>query len=142
MDLNFFAPCGIDCVNCELFAANRNTAAWENVAAHRGGKGADYACRGCRENNGCSFFSDCKTLACIKEKGFDFCHECGAFPCPKLIPVAEGAAFFPHNMKMYNLCRLKAVGIDDFLAEAPKIRELYFKGKFVIGAGPQVSPKE
>jgi len=142
MDLNLIAPCGIDCANCELFAANGNRAAWEGVASRRGGKAEDYACKGCREGNGCVFFSDCKTLACVKEKGVDFCSDCKSFPCEYLMPLAEGAAFYPHNMKMYNLCRIKSLGAAAFLDEAKKIRRLYYKGKFMIGAGPQEPPAE
>ncbi len=142
MDMNLVAPCGIDCVNCELFETNGHRDAWTRVAERRGGKPEDYACKGCRKNNGCVFFSGCKTLACVKAKGVEFCSDCADFPCPKLMPLAEGAGFYPHNMKVYNLGRIKKAGVEAFLAEAPKIRELYFKGKFMIGAGPQEQPKD
>lgn len=142
MDLNLIAPCGIDCANCELFKANGNHAAWERVASKRGGKPEDFACKGCRKGDGCSFFSDCKTLACIKKKGLDFCSACEAFPCDMLMPLAEGASFYPHNLKVYNLCRIRLVGAEAFLKEAPRIRKLYYKGKFMIGAGPQEAPQD
>ncbi len=137
MDLNLIAPCGIDCVNCEMFEANGRKEVWDRVASLRGGKAEDYACKGCRKNNGCSFFSNCQTLACVQAKGHDYCSSCAEFPCRKLMPLAEGASFYPHNMKVYNLGRIKAEGPEAFLGEALKIRDLYFKGKFLIGAGPQ-----
>jgi len=40
-------------------------------------------------------------------------------------------------MKVYNLCRIKAVGVEQWAAaEAAEIRQRYFKGKFVVGVGP------
>ncbi len=142
MDLNLIAPCGIDCANCELFEPLGLRDVWERAAARRGGKPEDFACKGCRDGNGCSFFKNCQTLACVRAKGVDFCSDCPDFPCKKLMPLAEGASFYPHNLKMYNLCRIKAVGPEEFLAEAPKNRALYYKGKFLIGAGPQDPPAE
>jgi hypothetical protein len=38
-------------------------------------------------------------------------------------------------MKMYNLCRIKKVGLDPWIEEAGEIRKKYFKGKFVVGKG-------
>jgi hypothetical protein len=140
MDLNLVAPCGIDCANCELFAANGRRDVWERAASRTGRPVEEMACKGCREGNGCVFFSGCETLACVRSHGVDFCYDCADFPCRRLMPLADGAGFYPHNMKMYNLCRLKAVGFGKFLDEAPEIRKLYYNGKFRIGAGPQDSP--
>jgi hypothetical protein len=39
-------------------------------------------------------------------------------------------------MKLYNLLRIKAVGLEEWAKEAPDIRKRYYKGKFVIGLGP------
>jgi Protein of unknown function (DUF3795) len=138
MDMNLVAPCGIDCANCELFEANGNTEAWGRVAARRGGKPEDFACKGCRKGNGCVFFSECETLACVKAKGVDFCSDCASFPCVRVMPLADGSTFYPHNMKMYNLAVIKSRGVEAFLSEAKQIRKLYYKGKFRIGAGPQL----
>jgi len=40
---------------------------------------------------------------------------------------------YPHNMKMYNLCRMKFIGVDKWTEEACEIRKLYFEGKFLVG---------
>lgn len=137
MDLNHIAPCGIDCVNCELFEANGNRAAWQRVAAKTGKTAEESACRGCRAGNGCVFFQGCETLDCVRKKGIDFCSDCADFPCARLQPLAEGASFYPHNYKAYNLAVLKARGPEALLAEAPRIRKLYYTGKFKLGGGPQ-----
>lgn len=147
MDLNLVAPCGIDCGNCELFRANGRRDVWERAAEKRGLKAEDMACDGCRDGGGCSFLkgvagsgraaADCETRTCVLSKGLDFCGDCGNFPCRRLQPLAEGAGFYPHNMKVYNLGRIRAVGPEAFLAEGKEIRRLYFTGKFKVGAGPQ-----
>jgi hypothetical protein len=137
MDLNHIAPCGIDCVNCDLFRANGKREAWERAAAKTGRPAEEMACEGCRAGGGCSFFKSCETLACSRERGLSFCSECADFPCRRLQPLAEGAAFYPHNYKIYNLSVIKARGVEALLAEAPIIRKLYYTGEFRIGAGPQ-----
>jgi hypothetical protein len=39
-------------------------------------------------------------------------------------------------MKVYNLCRIKKVGLEKWAnEEAGQIRKRYFKGKFVVGKG-------
>lgn len=137
MEMNGVAPCGIDCANCELYEANGRREVWERAAARLGGKPEAYACKGCRAGGGCSVHSDCETRACAVERGVVFCHSCESFPCRRLMPIAEGASFYPHNLKLYNLGRIAAVGPEAFLAEATENRRLYFKGRFKIGAGPQ-----
>jgi len=55
------------------------------------------------------------------------------------MPMADEAARYPHNIKVYNLCRIKAIGIEEWARnEAQIIRDRYFKGRFQIGAGPQI----
>ncbi len=96
------------------------------------------ACKGCRQQDGNHFHlpQGCATLNCIKAKGVKLCSDCKEFPCAFLAPIAEGAAQYPHNMKLYNLSRIKKVGIDRWIDnEAGQIREKYFKAKFLVGKG-------
>ncbi len=137
MDLNLIAPCGIDCVNCDLFAANRKRDVWERAAQRLGKKTEDMACPGCRENRGCVIHEGCPTYACVTGRGVAFCSDCGEFPCRNLMPAAEGASFYPHNMKLYNLGRIRLLGMEAFLAEATRNRVLYYTGTFKLGAGPR-----
>jgi hypothetical protein len=58
------------------------------------------------------------------------------FPCVLLAPIADQAAQYPHNIKLYNLCRIKKVGLERWIEEeAGQIRKKYFKAKFVVGKG-------
>jgi hypothetical protein len=94
------------------------------------------ACKGCRPERGrCKFAQNCATWNCAEEKGVSFCFECDEFPCGFLAPSAQGAEY-PHNMKVYNLCRMKLVGVDAWIEEVSTIRKRYYDGKLVLGRGP------
>jgi hypothetical protein len=138
MSKDLIAPCGIDCVNCEVYIENGRTEIWERFAAALKTTPDKIACPGCRKNNGCSVHQNCETLACVKEKGVGYCFECDMFPCDRLLPLAERADKVPHNLKVFNLCRIKLVGEKAFLDECALRRKKYFEGKFKIGAGPQL----
>jgi len=95
-------------------------------------------CKGCRDEKGhCRFATGkhCATWDCVQEKGVTYCYECADFPCQLLMPTQQGAQF-PHNMKVYNLCRMKFLGIDKWIEEAADIRKRYYEGKFEVGKGP------
>jgi hypothetical protein len=95
-------------------------------------------CKGCRDEKGhCRFATGrhCATWDCAQEKGVTYCHECAEFPCKLLMPTQQGAQF-PHNMKVYNLCRMKLLGIDKWIEEAAEIRKRYYEGIFKVGIGP------
>ena len=97
-------------------------------------------CSWSREQQGCRLhWNSCDTLDCVKSKGVEFCFECGEFPCGMLQPASDGAEKYPHNMKVFNLCRIKLVGVEKWAAEeASEIRRKYYKGKFVVGRGPVI----
>ena len=132
------APCGIACVHCELNENSGLTQIWERVAKAYGKTVDEIKCKGCRIQDGCVLHEDCKTLACVKAKGVDFCSDCGNFPCENLHPAVDGAERLPHNLKVYNLCRMKLLGAEKFLEEDRQNKRRYFTGKMVIGSGPQL----
>lgn len=140
MEMNGIAYCGIDCANCELFRANDNRAAQERVAAKLGIPADKAVCDGCRIS-GCVLKPSCSTRKCVTDKGHSFCSDCDSFPCTRIMPLAEGAAVYPHNMKLYNLMRIRLLGPDGFLREASLNRKLYFTGTFAIGEGPRMKPE-
>ena len=133
------APCGLDCFNCEIHEDNLTGEFTEFVHTKMGVPKEEVACKGCRQQDGKHFHlspEGCATLTCVKAKGVEFCCDCSDFPCALLAPLAEGADKYPHNMKVYNLCRIKKIGLDRWIEEeAGQIRKKYFKGKFVVGKG-------
>jgi hypothetical protein len=132
------APCGLACFLCELYEDNLTDELSELLQAKLGVTKEEAACKGCRQQNGKHFHlpEGCATLDCVKAKGVELCSDCEEFPCLLLAPVADKAAQYPHNMKLYNLCRIRKVGLDHWIEkEAGQIRKKYFTGKFVVGKG-------
>ncbi len=136
---NLTSPCGLDCFNCEVHENNVTDEMRKMLSAKFGLPPEEVQCKGCREQKGARLvFPLCETYKCATDKGIEFCHECDDFPCQKLQPASDGANGYPHNMKLYNLCRMNAVGLDEWAKEASGIRKRYFTGKFVFGKGPVV----
>lgn len=131
------APCGLDCFNCLIHESNLTDEFAESVHMRWGVPKEEIACKGCRQQDGKHFHlpHGCATLDCVKAKGVEYCCDCGDFPCAYLAPTADGAAHYPHNMKVYNLCRIKRVGLEQWIEEAGQIRKKYFTGKFIMGRG-------
>lgn len=132
------APCGLDCFNCELYEDNLTDKLAGLIHNKLGVPEDEIACQGCRKQDGAHYHlpkDGCATLDCVKSKGVSLCSDCSEFPCALLAPTADGASRYPHNMKVYNLCRIKKVGLDQWIDEAGRIRKNYFTGKFVVGKG-------
>jgi len=132
------APCGLDCFNCPTYEGII-TDEWKIKASeYLKIPPEDVPCKGCRDERGnCKFAPDnqCATWHCAQEKGVTFCHECADFPCKLLMPTLQGAQY-PHNMKVYNLCRMKYAGIERWIEESVDIRVRYYEGRFEVGKGP------
>jgi len=139
MDKKFLtAPCGLDCFNCPSYEGVITEEWKQQVAAYLKIPAEEAPCKSCRgENGNCKFApnNECVTWKCIQEKGLDFCFECADFPCQLLAPTQKGADY-PHNMKVYNLCRMKLNGIENWIQESGEIRKRYYKGNFEVGKGP------
>lgn len=139
MKQKIIAPCGIDCFNCEVFEDNVTEELQTRLSAKTNIPKEKITCKGCIDGNICLFLKiqgkSCKTLDCVKEKGVDYCFNCDTFPCEHLMPLANGADKFPHNMKLYNLCLMKKIGMDAWAEKAMNIRKTYFGKDFNIGEG-------
>jgi hypothetical protein len=131
------APCGLDCFNCQLFEQNITEETKNAFSKFLRCPPEDVKCLGCKEQGGCRLhFKDCATYDCVSKKNLDFCSDCDEFPCGYFMPAADQADKYPHNYKLYNLCRIKNFGFESWLKEAGEIRERYYKGKFKPGKGP------
>ncbi len=132
------APCGLDCFNCELFEDNLTSELSERIHSKMGVPKEAIPCKGCRQEDGKHFHipNGCATLDCVKAKGVDLCCNCNDFPCAFLAPTADQASRYPHNFKVFNLCRIKNIGLERWIEEeAGQIRKKYFNHKFVVGKG-------
>jgi hypothetical protein len=138
------SPCGLDCFNCGTYEGNITEEGKKQVSAFLNIPVEETPCKGCRDEKGkCKFGvnNECATWICINKKGLNFCYECEEFPCKLFRPTQKGANF-PHNMKVYNLCRMKLNGIDKWIEESGEIRKLYYEGEFIVGKGPVLEKHE
>lgn len=138
--LQMTAPCGLDCFNCVFFLANHDQGAREELERYERLMGMPMEmmlCQGCRSQGGCIKLhgavsnrgedEPCPAFACSQEKGLDFCYECGDFPCDHLHPYADRADKVPHNTKVFNLCLIKKMGLENWAREkAALVKETYF----------------
>jgi len=137
------SPCGLACFTCAVFKDNITEERAQQTAAMLGMDPKDVACDGCRSERGCSIScvlggeEGCLTKKCVDEKGLHNCSECDEFPCEYLMPVVDWGDRVPHNTKLYNLSRIKLIGLEAWAEEeAEMIQQKYFKGTFAYGKAP------
>jgi len=131
------APCGLDCFNCKVYIENISQGTISRLSKIFDIDEGSVRCAGCREQRGRRLnFSECATFNCAEERGIKFCYECDQFPCPLLQPIADGLQWYPHNLKLYNLCRIKKVGVDTWIREEAMVNRFrYLHGKLAGGMG-------
>lgn len=132
------APCGLDCFNCDIHESNLTDQLAELIHTQRGIQKDEIACKGCRQQDGRHYHlpQGCATLDCAKDKGVELCCDCADFPCAFLAPTADMADRYLHNVKCFNLCRIKKIGLERWVEEeSTQMRKNYFGCKFVMGKG-------
>ncbi|HVN96522.1 MAG TPA: DUF3795 domain-containing protein [Syntrophorhabdaceae bacterium] len=135
--LKLLAPCGLNCSKCMAFAdgdikkhaeklkellgsfdvyAERfsgfspvfnNYPQFKELLEHF----AQAGCRSCR-TGACGFYSNCGVAACFRDKGVDFCFQCGEFPCDR-------TNFDTHLRERWiNMnTRMKEIGVEKYYEE-------------------------
>ncbi len=138
--IKLVAPCGIDCGICELYACRDNHELF-NRLVERGMPKDKLPCDGCRPMYGeCPVIGGtCETYKCFSERNIESCSDCPEFPCLKLHPAANRAEVLPHNMKVFNLCTIKRIGLEAFIEKSSEIKKRYYAGRMAIGKGPQLN---
>lgn len=137
--MKLVAPCGIDCGICEMYTCKDNPQMLDYFISKGYPKEA-LPCKGCISVKGkCPVISGyCETYHCVQNRKITSCSACDDFPCEKLNPSSDKADILPHNLKVFNLLTIKKVGLEEFTQISLKIKELYYKGKMVIGSGPRI----
>ena len=132
------APCGLDCFNCHFYLARRDKEAMNTVKKLSEEFNIPFEimlCNGCRNHNGQiplqkHVFGDahrCAAYECSQGKGFRYCGDCDEFPCDNLHPYADKASDLPHNIKVFNLCLIKKMGLEEWAkTKASEVRKIYF----------------
>lgn len=137
------APCGLDCGICTLYLCRDDKQLADSLISQGISKEA-LPCDGCRAVEGrCPVINGkCATFECADENGISFCSECNDFPCMKLAPAADKADILPHNTKLYKLCVIQRLGVEELIERALEIKQSYFRGKMEIGEGPKLESED
>jgi len=130
-------PCGRDCFNCPVYLSKNNPQIKSFLAKRYNVPLGVISCEDCRNIEGrclllksLGYSEQCKIYKCAKNKNATFCCECSDFPCDLLQPVADRASDLPHNLKVYNLCLIKKMGVNSWATtKANESFEKYFKKK-------------
>jgi Protein of unknown function (DUF3795) len=133
------SPCGMDCFNCPAFLANEDMSVKRGISERFQLPLEAAKCEGCRNAKGkISFLGDnepCDIFRCTSGKGIAYCFECTEFPCDLLHPHADQASTRPHNTKLFNLCLIKNMGLDEWAKnKALNVRKKYFNDKLRVHA--------
>jgi len=128
------APCGLDCFNCPLYLAAENKELQAAIAKNMNIPIEKAVCRGCRDEDGTipylNMIEPCNVYRCTQQKKIGFCCDCSDFPCDHLHPYADKASEVPHNTKVFNLCLIKKMGVENWATDkAQSVKKTYFKGK-------------
>jgi hypothetical protein len=128
------APCGLPCFECYLYLANNDQGIRAAVAHELGIPEEKAVCRGCRNEGGtCAHLPvACRVYPCTEKKGIHNCSECADFPCDYLHPYADNAKLW-HNTKVFNLCLIKKMGIEDWAKQkARRVLQTYSYEKWTV----------
>ena len=138
------APCGLDCFNCHFYLAHESREAMgmvEKLSNEYNIPVEIMLCKGCRSHNGRIPLQQhvfgaahrCAAYECSREKGLRFCGDCDEFPCDHLHPYADKAGQLPHNIKVFNLCLIRKMGLEKWAAsKAAEVRNVYFSKPWTL----------
>jgi len=132
--IRWTSPCGLNCYSCIMYRAKDDIELREKVSRKAELPFEKAFCPGCRDCEGVVPFLNptgkCVVYRCTRNRGIDFCSECEDFPCKHLAPVADRSKKAPHNTKVFNLCRIRKIGVERwFEEESERIIRDYFSKK-------------
>jgi hypothetical protein len=110
-----------------FYLASTNDTFKKQLSEKLGFESEKVVCGGCRNIEGnCQvlknygFSGNCKIYHCAKDHHVEFCNNCTEFPCDLLHPLADRADKFPHNLKVFNLCMIKKMGLENWAKNQSK----------------------
>lgn len=137
--LQLTSPCGLDCFNCPAYLANQDMDIRAKVSQTLHLPLEAARCGGCRNEKGAIAFQGddepCDIYRCTGDKGITYCFECADFPCDLLHPYADKASVRRHNTKLFNLCLIKKMGVEQWAKDkAASVQQTYFNGELIMHA--------
>jgi hypothetical protein len=135
IDYNYMtAPCGLPCFECYFYLSQFDQGMAETIGGVFNVSPEQIKCKGCRAEDGqCAHhLMECRVYKCIENTEMKTCAECNDFPCEYLHPYRDQAEKW-HNTKVYNLCRIKKLGLEKWAKdEAGGILDKYFYGTWTL----------
>lgn len=115
MQFRFDSYCGLYCGGCGIVhSIERGTL--EEMAAKWESTPEKMECYGCKSEHIAGFSQNCRIRKCAIDKGFEFCSECGEYPCETLMDFLELQSCHP-KIHLNNLHRLRVKGLETWLSE-------------------------
>ncbi|MDD1768889.1 MAG: DUF3795 domain-containing protein [Methanomassiliicoccales archaeon] len=110
------AYCGLYCGSCETFRAwkDKDAALLMKEAEESGRPVEEIRCDGCKSSDVIFWCRQCKIKDCAVGRGFQFCSECGDFPCRFVLEFE--ASRLHHEGVISELRRIREIGVDEWLA--------------------------
>jgi hypothetical protein len=99
------APCGIDCMACYAHLRDKKPCSGCLVDD----RGKTDRCR------------NCAIKSCARERGITYCHECGGFPCARIVTLDRSYRKRYAVSLVAHAMSLSDVGVDAYL-EAERVR--------------------
>jgi hypothetical protein len=99
--------CGLDCALCPRY--------YTKGKSKCDGCGSEYSYAAV----GCKIFK-----CCVRDKNLETCAECSDFPCSTLKGIDESDSFTTHRKTIANLRFIRVFGLDEFLNQQAKKRDL------------------
>lgn len=98
-DKRLAAVCGLFCPACRVYIATSEDPGMLREFAERAKLSEEeMKCLGCRSDTLSHYCRTCNLKTCAKEKGIDFCGECGEYPCEEL---KSFQAAMPHRIELW-----------------------------------------
>jgi hypothetical protein len=123
------AFCGLNCASCPIYlACHGDDGLRQKLADRFKGPPESIICNGCRSeplDHDHHWSPECKMLLCAKEKGHEYCYECADFPCQVLIDFGSDGIDH-HNRTVENLKRMKEMGIEAWIEDQKRKKEVEF----------------
>jgi hypothetical protein len=124
--------CGLNCAKCDMYEAGHGNqklrdeiVEWFKKERNETVRQEEIRCEGCRGPLELHWSSDCKMMSCAKKKGFQYCFECGDFPC-KILGEFGSDGISHHKRTVENLKRMKRIGLAEWISEQKKEGQCLF----------------
>ncbi len=122
--INYFIPeeklnssisayCGLYCGSCPVFLETKEKGRYPDLTD----MSLKTPCYGCRSGVNPPWCGECVLKACAKRKGYDFCHECGEYPCRELIEFRNSRQY-PYHIEVFDYLKtIRDEGEEKWLKE-------------------------